>query len=361
VSAGKKRCARCDTLPKIDPDSTKLLLWPPLGHTLAKLKGAAQKVTTVEDIEDGIVIDLGDTKLTAVLDALAAVSTRGESADTNCLLTANESQPTLDELGGVMSLRKLVALKDADWLVDVLASDRLDTFFQPIVDAKTPTRPYAHECLLRWRDEANSWKAPLSLFETARDADLLFQLDRRAREINIRNAAARGVSSKIFLNFMPTAIYDPRNCLQATQAVIDEVGIEPCDVVFEVVETEKIEDSAHLKSIMDYYKSHGYGVALDDLGSGYSTLQLLGELLPDYVKLDMELIRGVHQNRFKSELVRRIIDLAHGFDIRVVAEGIEVQEEAAWLMSQEVDFMQGYFFAKPAKDPVSRLDRRQKN
>lgn len=194
----------------------------------------------------------------------------------------------------------------------------------------------------------------------AREAELLFQLDRQAREVNIRNAAAQGVESKIFVNFTPTAIYDPRNCLKATMAVINEVGLKPENIVFEVIETEKVDDSAHLKSIMEYYQGHGFGVALDDLCAGHSTLQLLGVLLPNYVKLDMELVRDVHTDRFKGELVRQIIELAHHFDIEVVAEGIEVHQEAAWLQSQGVDYMQqGYYFAKPAPKPLAELDRRQ--
>lgn len=99
-------------------------------------------------------------------------------------------------------------------------------------------------------------------------------------------------------------------------------------------------------------KEHGFGVAQDDLGSGHSTLQLLGVLRPNYVKLEMELVRDVHKDAFKRNLVRQIIELAHRFDIKVVAEGIEVYAEAAWLQSQGVDYMQGYYCAKPAAEPI---------
>lgn len=356
----KTSCARCETLPHVAKDANKLYLWPPSGHSQAKLKVAAGRFANVQGIENGLLADFSDTSLAPLLTALDEALTRGEQTDTYCLLFAGDEPPTLQDFGGVTSLRKLIGLNEADWLLDVLTAKRLSTHFQPIINANSPTIPFAHECLLRWQDEEGQLRSPYQLFETAREAELLFQLDRQARETNIRNAAAHKVQSKIFLNFAPTAIYDPRNCLQSTMAVVEEVGLSPSDVVFEVVETDKVDDAAHLKSIMDYYKEHGFGIALDDLGAGFSTLQLLGELMPNYVKLDMGLVRDVHQNRFRSELVRQIIELAHRFDIEVIAEGVEVFGEAAWLRSQGVDYLQGFYFAKPGPEPVHRLDRRQK-
>lgn len=347
----KQLCGRCELLPSISKDATRLFMWPPIGHTQAKLTATIKQSAALERVASGIGVDVAAHDLTVLLSGIDGALTRSEQADTHCLLST-QTEPSLAEFGGVTSLRKLIALSKADWLLDVLESNRLSTHFQPIVDAKSPSTPFAHECLLRWTDIDGSLKSPVQLFETARDADLLFQLDRQARELNIRNAVAAGVTSKIFLNFTPTAIYDPRNCLKATMSVIKEVGLSPSDVVFEVIETERVKDSEHLKEIMDYYKSHGFGVALDDLGSGHSTLQLLGVLRPNYVKLDMTLVRDVHQDRFKSEVVEQIIGLAHRFDIKVVAEGVEFQPEAVWLRTLGVDYMQGYYFAKPAAEPV---------
>jgi len=352
-------CHRCETLPELPAEANRLYLWPPLGHTLSKLKAAVSSHATVDDSGKGVLIELLPDAYKDLLARINDALTPGEQADTYCLAYAGEQEPTLQDFGDVTTLRRLVALNEASWLLDVIAEKQLDTHFQPIFKADAPHIPFAHECLLRWRDSKGAINAPQRLFEAAREAELLFQLDRQAREVNIRNSVARGVSSKIFVNFTPTAIYDPRNCLKATMDVIDEVGLTPGDIVFEIVETERVDETAHLKSIMDYYKERGFGVALDDLGSGYSTLGLLGMLRPDYVKLDMELVRDVHQDRFKGELVRRIIELGHKFGIEIIAEGIEVVEEAAWLKSQDVDYFQGFYFARPSAEPLAVLDQRK--
>ncbi len=352
-------CETCDTLPAPLSGATSIYFWPPQPHTQAKLQRAAKRIGGFTRIDGGICVPVSDDNLGRLFQEIEESLTLSEQTDTRCLTGDLESgPPTMADFAKVTSLRRALALHGARWLRDVLAEDRLDTLFQPIVHARQTNRPFAHECLLRWRDETGRLTAPGKLFDTARDADLLFQLDRKAREVNIRNAARADVRSRIFVNFTPSSIYDPVNCLRATMAIIDEERIEPDRVVFEIIETDKVQDMDHLKSILDYYKDHGFGVALDDLGAGHSTLPVLGALRPDYVKLDMGMVRDVHLDRFKSEMLKRVIELSQQFNIKVVAEGIEVVEEASWLISQGVDYLQGYYFQRPQETPVTILERR---
>jgi EAL domain-containing protein (putative c-di-GMP-specific phosphodiesterase class I) len=92
-------------------------------------------------------------------------------------------------------------------------------------------------------------------------------------------------------------------------------------------------------------------VALDDLGAGFSSLNLLTELRPDFVKMDMHLIRGVDQNDYKARILGSLIDLAHKLEIPVVAEGVETVAEWQWLRAAGADLVQGYLFAKPGAEP----------
>ncbi len=352
-------CGRCDTLPSLIEGAKTLYFWPPLGHTLGKLAGIIKPFAPSRKIANGLSVDVKPQNFRSMMLVIDDELTSGEKTDTYCLVFGGDGEPTLTDFGNVTNLQEVVALYSADWLIDVLSANRLATYFQPIVYANKTNIPFAHECLLRWQTSDGRLSAPGELFAKAKDADMLFQLDRQARDVNIRNASSAAVKSKIFLNFTPTAIYDPENCLRSTFATIEEVGLSPDQVVFEVIETELVSDTDHLKSILDSYKAHGFKVALDDLGAGHSTLQLLGALRPDYVKLDMDMIRDVHKDTFKGELVKRIVSLAHEFDIQVIAEGIEVVEESAWLISQSVDYMQGYYFAKPGPDPIDVIERRQ--
>lgn len=352
------RCLKCDTLPTLARGRLAVYIWPPLGHTTAKLKSILKDYDEFAAIEGGLTFSIDSQDMTDLIRKIDLKLSQSEKHDTNCLLQENRRQPDLSDFSCVTSLQKMTGLYSSRWLIDIIDQKRMTSVFQPIVHAQKPNIPFAHECLLRWYNEDEQLNGPARLFQTAQEADLIFPLDRAAREIHIRNAAAASMPSKIFVNFAPTAIYDPNNCLKSTFKVIREVDIDPSNIVFEVVETEHINDPEHLKNILAAYKQQGFQVALDDLGSGHSTLNMLGALKPDYVKLDMEMIRDVHKDRFKSELVRKIVELSHSFDIQVVAEGIETKEEASWLVSQDVDFMQGFYFAKPDKTPRTTLDRR---
>lgn len=351
-------CERCETLPNIPTAVDKVYLWPPLGHSTGKALAAARRINTVVEIPGGLLVNVGDEGPGALIELLAGALTDRECADSLCLLHLGDAPPGLTDFGRVTTLARAINLYSSGWLMDVLSSGRLSSAYQPIVHTKSPYLPFGHECLLRWTDEDGKTQLPGKLFNAAKGIDLLFQLDRSARETHIRNAAAAGVEGKIFINFTPTAIYDPRNCLRTTFKLIEDLGITPEQVVFEVVETEQVDDPAHLNRILNHYKDHGFGVALDDLGAGHATLKMLGDLLPDYVKLDMDLVRNVHADRFKGEVLRHIIALARNFGIQVIAEGIETAEEAAWLTSQRVDFLQGFYFAKPGDKPVRRVERR---
>lgn len=96
--------------------------------------------------------------------------------------------------------------------------------------------------------------------------------------------------NKVFINFIPTSIYSPQFCLKSTIQLAHELHIDPAQLVFEVVETEKVDDIEHLKTILAYYRDRGFEYALDDVGEGYSTLEMLAELKPKYMKLDMKYV-----------------------------------------------------------------------
>lgn len=135
---------------------------------------------------------------------------------------------------------------------------------------------------------------------------------------------------------------------RSTASAISELGFQPQDIVFEVTETHQARDMNHLKGILAFYRSCGFGVALDDIGSGWSSLNMLAQLRPDYIKVDMELVRHIDTNQHKRSIVSHLIQLAHENGIEVIAEGVESRAEAQMLRDIGADYLQGYYFAKPA-------------
>jgi len=168
-----------------------------------------------------------------------------------------------------------------------------------------------------------------------------------ARRSAVECAAKARLEGKLFINFNPSSIYDPSYCLRATASSIYEIGLRPEDVVFEVTETHRATDLNQLKGILCFYRSAGFKVALDDIGSGWSGLNLLQSLRPDYVKIDMELVRNVHNDEYKQNIVTNLIRIARTNGIEVIAEGIETEEEAQWLTDANADYLQGYLYGKP--------------
>ena len=116
-----------------------------------------------------------------------------------------------------------------------------------------------------------------------------------------------------------------------------------------MTKSEAIQDSKLLRNILDFYRKGGFRVALDDLGSGYGSLDLLDALRPDFAKLDMSLVREV--DSYRAAIASKLLELAKDLGVAVVAEGIETEEQWRWLVARGADFAQGYFFARPAFPP----------
>jgi len=121
--------------------------------------------------------------------------------------------------------------------------------------------------------------------------------------------------------------------------------------VFEVIESSEIKDTRQLLRILDFYRARGFGVALDDMGAGYSSLNMMTKLRPDYVKLDIELIHHVDRGSYKAQIAGKMLELAQGLGLKTIAEGVETEEEWQWARAHGADYLQGFLFAHPAFPP----------
>ncbi len=346
-------CERCQVLPEPLPAEGTLYFSPPEPSTQAKLLLALRKLgLDHQPDEDGIhtarmTVDQLRVWCRDIQGQLNSI----EAHDTRCVFLDIGRPLTVRDAVRMQTLTQLIAEANSEVLRDLLSRERLTCFFQPIVHAADTTQVYAFECLLRGLDDDNNPMSPGPLFKLASDADMLFQLDRAARLQIIKNVSHRDIKANIFINFVPTSVYNPEFCLRTTVKAADEAGLSRDQIVFEVTESEKITDLKHLQNILTYYRENGFRVALDDLGSGYSSLNLIHHLRPDFLKMDMELVQGVDQDGFKASVSKSLLNLAQELEIPVIAEGIERVEEYEWLRENGATYMQGYLFARPAADP----------
>lgn len=233
-------------------------------------------------------------------------------------------------------------------LLELIASNSFTTHFQPIIDLQKNDEIFAYECLLRpqWNGQS---VPPFKLFEFARETNLHNYLDQKARESSIVSGSKQQIPShvKLFINFLPSSIYNPEFCLQHTFKIVRENDILPEQLVFEVVESEKIHDIDHLESIFKTYKKSGMQVALDDVGAGYATLEVLEKLQPDFVKIDREYVSHCDSTLEKQLFLKSVVNVASKLNIKVLAEGIERMEEMEFCRNIGIHYGQGYLIGKP--------------
>ncbi len=250
---------------------------------------------------------------------------------------------------GFYSPNQLLNLMKNHDLLELITSNSFSTHFQPIIDLQKNDEIFAYECLLRPHFNGQS-VPPFKLFEFARETNLHNYLDQKARESSIVSGSNQQIPShiKLFINFLPSSIYNPEYCLQHTFKIVRENNISPDQLVFEVVESEKIHDIDHLESIFKTYKKSGMQVALDDVGAGYSTLAVLEKLQPDFVKIDRDYISHCDTVLEKQLFLKSVLNVATKLNIKVLAEGIERIEELQFCRDIGIHYGQGYYIGKPS-------------
>lgn len=251
-------------------------------------------------------------------------------------------------------LQLYINLFDDQDFFDIVNNESFTSHFQPIIDMKTDDI-YGYEMLIRGVNPDGTLMYPDTLFNKSKRNDLNFRLDRLCRESALKTAATKKVHQKVFINFIPTSIYDPEFCLSSTEKWAKQLEFDPSQIVFEVVETELVKDQAHLKLILEYYRSKGFKIALDDVGEGYSSLNMLIELKPDIIKIDRNIINEIDKNQLKRSVYKALFSVAKEHNITVLAEGVETPYELETIKSIGVDLVQGYYFAKPSAEPIRKI------
>jgi EAL domain-containing protein (putative c-di-GMP-specific phosphodiesterase class I) len=234
---------------------------------------------------------------------------------------------------------------------DLARTGAVSSHYQPIVELDTG-RTVAFEALLRVTGRDGP-VPPGDLFGAAASGGWSQALDQVARRSAIIGAAGWLGDRSLFVNFVPSSIYDPNVCLRTTEQAAREAGIGMDKLVFEVVETERIRDIDHLRRIFARYHAMGARVALDDLGSGYASLAVAAELRPDVVKVDGGVVRRLPDDGDACGFVLEAVTQARSIGAVVLAEGVETQEQAELAVGLGVTLAQGWHFGHPAPAPAA--------
>ncbi len=211
--------------------------------------------------------------------------------------------------------------------------------FQPIVDVDR-RRVFGYEALLR--SEEPSLPHPGAILGAAERLGRVAELGGHIRALAASGFERARPDEILFVNLHAHDLLDPG--LYRADAPLSKIAER---VVLEITERAAIEDVCDVKANVSQLRSLGFRIAIDDLGAGYAGLSSFAALEPDIVKLDMSLVRNVHNSAIRQRVVRSMASLCKDMGMAVVAEGIEVEEERDMVHGFGCTLLQGYFYARP--------------
>jgi EAL domain-containing protein (putative c-di-GMP-specific phosphodiesterase class I) len=251
-----------------------------------------------------------------------------------------------------MSLRHRTTDEDRRALgLDAIIQGKLvTTLFQPIMDLRTMA-VLGHEVFARG-PSGGPFEDAESLFALAERTGRLAQLERLCRNQALCSAPKHlGKGSKLFLNTSAVALQDPEVAGEGFIRQVEAQGLMHGDVVLEITERVAGAGRQAYHQVLRTLKRQGFGIAIDDMGAGYSSLQSVVELEPDYTKFDISLVRNIDRSLIKRSLLETLVELSEKIGADVIAEGIEVESEFTTLRELGVRLGQGRYLAPPRAVP----------
>jgi EAL domain-containing protein (putative c-di-GMP-specific phosphodiesterase class I) len=216
--------------------------------------------------------------------------------------------------------------------------------FQPIADVISCS-VFAHEALVRGVDGQG---APEVLSLVSEDNRYGFDQLCRTTAIDLAGRLGLGqTGASLAINFLPNAVYNPAACIKTTLAAAERTRFPLDRIIFEFSEVERL-DTGRLLTILRAYRDIGFRTALDDFGAEFAGVGVLAKFQPDVVKLDIDLIRGIDQDRAKRTIVGHCLKMVKDIGAQAVCEGVETPGEFAVLRDMGATLMQGFLLARPA-------------
>ena len=233
-------------------------------------------------------------------------------------------------------------------LQDVMLGEQITTVFQPIMNLQQGGT-YGLEALSRGPRDTQQ-QSPVNMFEAAVATDLVFELDRHCRRKSLQTARALPAPYLLFINVVPASVFDPDFQGAGLIRQLEGLGLAPERIALEGSEQYAIEKYAMFVQALENFRQMGFSIAVDDIGAGYSGLETIARLKPNYLKFDMQLVRDIDKSHVKREMARALKTFADKMEepAKTIAEGIERDGERQACVELGIDFGQGYLLARPA-------------
>ncbi len=238
-----------------------------------------------------------------------------------------------------------------------LQAGELQVWYQPQVDYKSG-KIFGAEALCRWNHSQLGWIPPSDFIPVLEDAGLIYDLDRYVWDKvcqDVQRWNKEGKNRSVSVNVSRLDLQADNDIPGHFYNLMKKYEISPQQLRIEITETAFVEDSEVLIATTARLRKYGFQVEMDDFGSGYSSLNMMKEVVVDRIKLDLRFLTGDGDYERGKIVINFIVQLANALGMKVLAEGVETLKQADFLMGLGCTEMQGYFFYKPM--PVRDLER----
>jgi EAL domain-containing protein (putative c-di-GMP-specific phosphodiesterase class I) len=213
--------------------------------------------------------------------------------------------------------------------------------YQPVV-AASDLGLYAYEALVRCSDP--EFARPIDLIARAERLGAVEVLDHAIRDLVAADMARIPAPTRVLVNLHPRSLLD--ESLFSDGAALHAYSDR---VIIEITEREGLAAIGDIPARVARLRKRGYRIAVDDLGAGYAGLSTFAQLVPEVVKFDMDLIRGIDRSPTKAKLVQSMAALCREMNIKTIAEGVETAEELLCAKQLGCDLLQGYHLGRPER------------
>ena len=227
----------------------------------------------------------------------------------------------------------------------ILREQKLHSVYQPIVSLSDGSI-LGYEALSRI-DLPDCCFNVEELFQIAEQEGKLWELEAVCRGKSLQNALMKPDTTKLFLNVDPKIIHDSQFRAGMTCEFLQKYHLKPEDIIFEITERSSIRDPLTFQETIEHYRKQHFQIAIDDFGEGYAGLNRICTLSPEFLKIDLSIIRNIDKDEMKQSLVESFVHFCKSSSIKLIAEGIETEAELETLIRLGVSHGQGYLIQHP--------------
>jgi EAL domain-containing protein (putative c-di-GMP-specific phosphodiesterase class I)/GGDEF domain-containing protein len=236
-------------------------------------------------------------------------------------------------------------LAELNALLEVMVQGRLGVHFHPVVNLRE-ARVAGYEALIRMPSQPEI-KHTGELLKAVQRGSLIAWFDIACLERCLQEAGKQGLQQLLFVNLDAEGIM---NLIAQDRPLLQRVydnGLSPRQIIIEITERQAVQDFPGLLREIKRLREDGFRIAIDDAGSGYNSLEIIAELLPDFIKLDRSLVRSLNSRGESRALVTALVRFAAQIGVRTLGEGVETPSELTVLVNLGVQYAQGYLFGRP--------------